>query len=95
MIWCAFRAQFVAALASATASSHDAADAASAALLDREIGVDLSSGYEYRPLLNNNVIFLFGVSALLPANGFRQLYNRLNDHRGPMMAGFMELVLTY
>ena len=63
--------------------------------LDREIGVDLSSGYEYRPLLNNNVIFLFGVSALLPANGFRQLYNRLNDHRGPMMAGFMELVLTY
>lgn len=63
--------------------------------LDREIGVDLSSGFEYRPFLNNNVIFLFGASSLLPANGFKQLYNRLTDHRGPLMAGFAEMVLTY
>ncbi|WP_020473897.1 hypothetical protein [Zavarzinella formosa] len=63
--------------------------------MDREIGVDLSSGFEYRPLLSNNVIFLFGASTLLPANGFRQLYNRLTDHRGPLAAAFMEVVLTY
>ena len=44
--------------------------------IDREIGVDLSSGFEYRPLLSNNVIFTFGVSTLLPGRGFKQLYNR-------------------
>ena len=63
--------------------------------MDREIGADISTGIEYRPLLSNNVIFLFGVSTLLPANGFRQLYDRLRDHRGPLAAAFVEMVLTY
>ena len=63
--------------------------------LDREIGVDLSSGFEYRPLLNNNVIVLLGASTLLPSNGFRQLYNRFRSPRGVLAAGFIEVTLTY
>jgi hypothetical protein len=63
--------------------------------IDREIGVDLSSGIEYRPLLNNNVILLVGASALVPSNGFRQLYNRFRSDRTVLGAAFFELTLTY
>jgi hypothetical protein len=65
--------------------------------LDRQIGVDISTGVEYRPLLNNNVIFLFGVSSLIPANGFKQLYNGLGvpNRVDPLLGAFVELTLTY
>jgi hypothetical protein len=63
--------------------------------IDREIGVDLSSGFEYRPLLSNNVIFTFGVSTLLPGRGFKQLYNRFRDDVNPLFAGFAEMNLTF
>ena len=63
--------------------------------IDQEIGLDLSAGVEYRPLLSNNVILLGGLAALLPANGFKQIYNRLNDEAGPMFSGFLEVVLQY
>ena len=67
-------------------------------LLDREIGVDLSTGFEYRPLLNNNIIFVGGMSALLPANGFKQLYNGTGSPGSKVdaqLAAFVELVLSY
>lgn len=63
--------------------------------IDREIGFDVSTGLEYRPLLNNNIIFVAGAAALLPTNGFRQLYNRFRDERGPLGAVFVEMTLTY
>jgi hypothetical protein len=63
--------------------------------IDREIGVDLSSGFEYRPLLSNNVIFTFGVSTLLPGRGFEQLYNRLGHDVNPLFAGFVEMNLAF
>ena len=66
--------------------------------IDREIGVDLSSGFEYRPFLNNNTIFLFGAAALIPANGFKQIYNGFGSPGSkvdPLMAAFAEMVLTY
>jgi len=59
------------------------------------IGVDLSSGMEYRPYLNNNVILKAGISTLLPGQGFRDLYSRLNGGTNPLLAGFLEAVLTY
>jgi hypothetical protein len=59
------------------------------------IGVDLSAGFEYRPLLSNNAIIVFGVSTLVPGGGFKDLYNRLTDHVNPMMAGFLQMELTY
>ncbi len=63
--------------------------------LSREIGVDLSVGFEYRPLLSNNVIFTYGVSSLIPGRGFRELYNRLGKDVDTLFAGFVEMNLTF
>ena len=59
------------------------------------IGTDLSTGFEYRPLLSNNVVVTCGVSTLIPGEGFRQLYDRLNGTVPPLVAGFLELNLTF
>jgi hypothetical protein len=63
--------------------------------IDRFIGVDLSTGIEYRPRLSNNIIFLAGVSTLLPGEGFRDLFNRKDRAVQPLFAGFMNLTLAY
>jgi hypothetical protein len=42
--------------------------------IHRSIGWDASLGARYRPGLNDNVIFLLGVSALFPGRGFRDIY---------------------
>ncbi len=54
-----------------------------------------SLGVEYRPFLNNNVIMKMGVSTLIPGEGFHNLYDNLNAPIGPLVAGFMDLVLVY
>jgi len=59
------------------------------------IGVDLSTGIEYRPLLNNNAIVTMGLSGLIPGAGFRDLFNRFEDPVNPMLAAFMQIQLTY
>jgi hypothetical protein len=59
------------------------------------IGTDVSMGFEYRPLLNNNVIVLLGLSALFPGAGFRDLYSSRNGDIDPFIAGFVEIQLTY
>ena len=63
--------------------------------IDRDIGVDVSTGFEWRPYLNNNVIFLGGLSTLIPGGGFRQLYNKKDSKVNPLLSGFMELTLTF
>ncbi len=63
--------------------------------LDREIGFDLSTGIEYRPLLNNNFIILAGASTLVPTNGFRQLYDRFRSDRTALAAAFVEITFMY
>jgi hypothetical protein len=63
--------------------------------IDREIGLDLSSGIEYRPFLNNNFIILAGAAVFCPSNGFRQLYDQFRHERGPLGMGFVEVTLTY
>jgi hypothetical protein len=63
--------------------------------IHRYIGTDLSMGFEYRPLLSNNVILLCGVSGLIPGQGFKDLYNNLRDTQGPLAAAFLELNLAY
>jgi len=64
--------------------------------IDRRIGLDMSCGFEWRPFHNDNVIALFGVSALLPDDGFKDLYGEFNsgDTR-TLYASFAELNLTY
>ena len=59
------------------------------------IGVDASTGFEYRPFLNNNAIIVLGASTLLPGSGFKDLYNRLNNRVNPMLASFLQVELTY
>mgnify|MGYP000984667179 CR=1 FL=1 len=59
------------------------------------IGADLSLGVEYRPLLNNNIIFVGGVSGLIAGNGFQDLYSPLVGGVNNLFASFMQLSLTY
>jgi hypothetical protein len=61
----------------------------------RHIGTDLSVGFEYRPLLSNNVIARFGASALVPGEGFKDIYSNLTGPPNTMVAGFLELNLAY
>jgi hypothetical protein len=60
-----------------------------------EIGLDLSAGLEYRPYLNNNVIFVSGVSGLVVGKGFRDLYQPLNGDVSNLAAGFVEATFEY
>jgi hypothetical protein len=59
------------------------------------IGVDLSAGAEYRPILHNNIIFVGGLAALFPGAGFRDLYNPLVGNTNTLLQGFANVVLTY
>lgn len=61
----------------------------------RDIGLDLSTGFEFRPRLNNNAIILGGIAALLPGGGFRQLYNKQHAKVPVLLDGFVEMVFTY
>ena len=63
--------------------------------IHREIGLDLSSGFEYRPFLSNNMIYKFGVAGLLPGRGFKEIYDRLGRAAPPMGLGFVELNLLF
>ncbi|QDT36411.1 HEAT repeat domain-containing protein [Stratiformator vulcanicus] len=42
----------------------------------REIGVDLSIGIEYRPLLSDNIIIEAGWASLVPGNGMKDLFGK-------------------
>lgn len=61
----------------------------------RRIGTDLSTGVEYRPFLNNNVVMIGGVSGLIPGGGFDDLFRRNNDRPNGFFASFLELDFTY
>lgn len=60
-----------------------------------QIGLDLSTGFEYRPYLNNNVIFVAGFSGLVVGDGFRDLYQPLNGEVSNLAAGFLEASFEY
>ena len=65
------------------------------AAIRREIGVDLSIGTEYRPLLSNNIILTAGAATLIPGRGFRDLYSRFGGGVSAPVSGFIEAVLLY
>ncbi|HET9679373.1 MAG TPA: hypothetical protein VFP95_02290 [Gammaproteobacteria bacterium] len=44
------------------------------AMIDREIGLDVSTALIWRPYMNQNVIVRASAAALLPGKGFKQLY---------------------
>lgn len=42
--------------------------------VDNDFGWDLSTGFQYRPLLTDNVIISAGVGVLLPLRGYKDIY---------------------
>jgi hypothetical protein len=63
--------------------------------VERFIGVDLSLGMEYRPLLSNNIIVVGGISGLIAGEGFQDLYQPLDGREQDLVAGFLECILEY
>ncbi len=49
-----------------------------------QIGWDLSIGFQYRPLLTDNIIISTGFGVLLPSRGFKDIYQSNTD----LVAGF-------
>jgi len=58
--------------------------------IGNNIGFDLSLGFFYRPLLNNNIIITGGVAALIPGDGFKDILTS-----SVLFQGFVDLILTY
>ncbi len=56
-----------------------------------EIGLDLSLGARWRPFLNQNLIVVGGVAALVPGAGFEDIY----EDGSVLFAGFANLILTF
>ena len=44
-----------------------------------EVGWDLSLGFQYRPLLTDNIIISVGFGVLIPGQGYRDIYNSNSD----------------
>jgi len=63
--------------------------------IDKRIGLDLSAGFEWRPFHNDNMIMLFGASALVPDQGFKDLYRSYNGDTDTRFASFVETILTF
>jgi hypothetical protein len=76
--------------------------------VDRELGWDLSLGFQYRPLLTDNVIVSAGLGALIPGRGFKDIYRTSTDpvpafdradRRGQvddfLYSGLLAITLTY
>ena len=66
-----------------------------AAHIHRGIGCDISSGFEYRPLLSDNIICIAGVTTLLPGLGFRDVYSNLGSRVDTPFAGFFALTFNF
>ncbi len=47
--------------------------------VDNELGYDFSLGFQYRPLLTDNIIISTGFGALLPGTGYRDIYKASTD----------------
>ena len=47
--------------------------------INRELGLDLSLGLQYRPFLTDNVILSAGWGVLLPGRGYKDIYRRSTD----------------
>ncbi len=63
--------------------------------VDRYIGADISTGLEYRPLLNNNILFLGGFATLISGEGFQDLFRELEGRTRNHVAGFVEMTFEF
>jgi hypothetical protein len=70
--------------------------------LRKNIGVDWGVGALYRPLLNENILFLGGITGLLPGSGWKDIYSSNCEGVPECGAGskklwnaFLQVKLTY
>ncbi|HEX8198880.1 MAG TPA: hypothetical protein VF590_00190 [Isosphaeraceae bacterium] len=70
--------------------------------IHRFIGADLSTGFEYRPLVSENLVIMAGVATLIQGEGFRNLYNNVSTGFGngpnrvdPWVQGFINMILAF
>lgn len=59
--------------------------------IDSHFGDEFNLLVQYRPMLNNNVIFTGGASVFLPGDGFEEIF----EGDGPLYQLFMALTLSY
>jgi hypothetical protein len=59
--------------------------------IHHDLGTDLSLGLRYRPFLSNNVVLVGGAAALLPGQGFQDIY----ESKDPLYHAFMNVILTF
>jgi hypothetical protein len=59
--------------------------------ISHELGTDLSAGLRYRPFLSNNVVLVGGLAALLPGQGFEDIY----ESSDPLYHAFMNVILQF
>jgi hypothetical protein len=43
--------------------------------IDKNVGIDVGAGIQYRPALNDNFVVTAGITAFLPGTGFKQIYS--------------------
>jgi hypothetical protein len=69
--------------------------------IHKEIGFDLGAGFLYRPLLNENIVFVGGVTGLVSGKGFDDIFSSACNAPGcgaepkNLMNIFLNLKLTY
>jgi hypothetical protein len=63
--------------------------------IDRFIGLDLSGGFEWRPRLNNNAIFTFGVGSLIPGIGFSEIYGNHGPRSPTLFSAVTRMILQF
>ena len=63
--------------------------------IHHDIGAEPSSGFEYRPFLNDAAVMVVGVTALLPGLGFRDIYSNFGQRVDTPFAGFAALSLSF
>jgi hypothetical protein len=63
--------------------------------INRFVGTDLSTGFEYRPLLSENINFMLGSSLLIPGQGFRDIYDNFSSRVPALFGGFLTMNLVF
>jgi len=58
----------------------------------RDIGVDVSAGLQFRPFMSQNIVFNASLAALIPGQGFEQIYDA---DRGPHYSLLANLLLSF
>ncbi len=61
----------------------------------RTVGIDMSSGFEWRPFLNDQMIVIAGANMLLPGLGFRDIYSNFGYRTDTPVSAFCAVTLAY